>query len=37
MGHLNLLLTCVVTVMAGYLGTYSSYIGAERPAVIAGL
>jgi hypothetical protein len=26
MGHLNLLLTCIVTVMTGYLGTYSAYV-----------
>ena len=25
MGHLNLLLTCIVTVMTCYLGTYSAY------------
>jgi hypothetical protein len=26
MEHLNRLLTCVVTVMAGYSGTYSAYV-----------
>jgi hypothetical protein len=26
MEHLNLQLTCTVTVMAGYLGTYSAYV-----------
>ena len=26
MGHLNLLLTCSVTVMTGYLSTYSAYV-----------
>ena len=26
MGQLNCLLTCVVTVIAGYLGTYSAYV-----------
>jgi len=25
-GQLNLLLTCIVAVMTGYLGTYSAYI-----------
>ena len=26
MGHFNLLLTCIVTVMTGYLGTYSACV-----------
>ena len=36
MGQLNHLLTCVVTVKAGYLGTYSSYI-VRSGTVVAGL
>ena len=26
MGHFNLPLACIVTVMAGYLGAYSAYV-----------
>jgi hypothetical protein len=37
MGHLNRLLTCIVTVMAGYLGTYSAYVERSGLPVAAGL
>jgi hypothetical protein len=31
MGHLNRLLTCIVTVMIGYLGTYLAYVEPSGP------